>query len=216
MSDISHTKLTFASHVDSVVSKANRMLGLLIRSVQRSRVQRNTRIDHRALICAFNAHVRSLLEYGSVVWAGAADSHLARLERVQHKFLLWLAFVSDRSCTAMGYDALLAHFNMYSLRSRFIQHDIMFLYNVLHGRIDSMNLVSTFGLSVPPRPTRNPSLLAIPFARVNTVLRSPRCRIPTHVNSFLKSCPSIDLFTSSHSTYFTSARQFASSCAAQK
>ena len=133
-------KLTFAPHVDSVVSKANRMLGLLIRSVQRSRVQRNTRIHHRALICAFNAHVRSLLEYGSVVWAGAADSHLARLERVQHKFLLWLAFVSDRSCASMGYDALLAHFNMYSLRSRFLQHDIMFLHNVLHGRIDSMHL----------------------------------------------------------------------------
>ena len=80
-------KLTFASHVDSAVSKANRMLGLLIRSMQLPRFRRNSRLDHRALICAYNAHVRSLLEYGSVIWAGAAVTHLKRIERVQHKFL---------------------------------------------------------------------------------------------------------------------------------
>ena len=203
-------KLTFAPHVDSVVSKANRMLGLLIRSMQRPRFRRNSRLDHRALICAYNAHVRSLLEYGSVIWAGAADTHLKRLERVQHKFLIWLASRSDRPCTDVGYDTLLSHFNMCSLKSRFIQHDIMFIYNVYHGRIDSLALVSTFSLSVSPRPTRSSSLWAVPFARVNTVLRSLLCRIPTQANSFLKSCTSADFFTSTHYSFLTSVRKFAS------
>ena len=31
-----------------------------------------------------------MLEYGSVIWAGAAESHTARIDRVQHKFLMWL------------------------------------------------------------------------------------------------------------------------------
>ena len=62
-------KLTFASHVDSAVSKANRMLVLLIRSMQLPRFRQKSRLDHRALIRAYNAHVRPLLEYGSVVWS---------------------------------------------------------------------------------------------------------------------------------------------------
>ena len=203
-------KLTFASHVDSTVSKANRMLGLLIRSMQLPRLRRSSRLDHRALICAYNAHVRSLLEYGSVVWSGTADTHLKRLERVQHRFLTWLAFRSDRPSADLGYEALLAHFNMCSVKARFIQHDVMFLYNVHHGRIDCPDLVSMFGLSVPSRLTRNPSLWAIPFARVNTVLRSLLCRVPAHTNSFLGSGSSADLFTSTHHSFLTGVRTFAS------
>ena len=196
--------------VDSTVSKANRMLGLLIRSKQLTRLRRNSRLNHRTLICAYNAHVRSLLEYASVIWSGAADTHLKRLERVQCKFLRWLATRSDRPCTDPRYEALLVHFNMCSVRSIFIQHDIMFLYNVYHGRIDCPALVSTFRLSVPPRPTRNSSLWAIPFARVNTVLHSLFCRVPKHTNTFLRSCTSTDFFASTYFSFLTSVQKFAS------
>ena len=193
-----------------VVSKANRMLGLLIRSMQLPRFRRESRLDHRALICAYYAHARSLLEYGSVIWAGAAVTHLKRLERVQHKFLIWVAPRSDRPCNDLVYQALLAHFNVCSMKARLTQHDIMFLYNVHQDRIECPELVSTFRLSVPPRPTRNSSLWAIPFARVNTVLRSLLCRIPTCTNSFLRSCTSADFLASSRCSFLTSVRKYAS------
>ena len=204
------SKLTFESHVDLAVSKANRMLGLLIRSMQRPRFGRDSRLDHRALISAYCAHVRSHLEYGSVIWAGAADTHLKRLERVQHKFLIWLAHKSNRPCTGLEYETLLAHFNMASLKARLTQHDIMFIQNIFRGSIECPDLVSAFCLHVPSRPTRNSSLLAVPFARVNTVLRSLLCRIPAHTNTFLKSDPSVDLFTSTRYSFRTSVRKFAS------
>ena len=81
-------KLTFASHVDATVAKANRMLGLLMRSMQMPACPRRVRFNHAAIICAFNAHVRSVIEYGSVIWSGAAVTHLARFERLQHIFLM--------------------------------------------------------------------------------------------------------------------------------
>ena len=62
-------KLTFRDHVNTVVSKTNRMLGLLIRSMQLSTRARIPIFDHRAVLCAYYAHVRSVLEYGSVIWA---------------------------------------------------------------------------------------------------------------------------------------------------
>ena len=45
-----------------------------------------TRLDHMPPIAAYNDHVRSLIEYGCLLWSGAARSHLKRLERLQHKF----------------------------------------------------------------------------------------------------------------------------------
>jgi len=57
------SKLTFAPHIDATVSKANRMLGLLMRSMQMPSVPRRARFDHGAVLCAFNAHVRSVIDY---------------------------------------------------------------------------------------------------------------------------------------------------------
>ena len=102
-------KLTFRDHVDVVVSKANRMLGLLMRSMQLSARARMPTFDHRAVLCAYHAHVRSILEYGSVIWGGAAVTHLARLERLQHRFLMWLGAKTHERCS-MDYAALSRHF----------------------------------------------------------------------------------------------------------
>ena len=81
------SKLNFSEHIDSVVKRGNRALGLLIRSLQGVR----GRYCRGGVIAAYCANVRSILEYGSVIWAGAACSHLERLERMQHKFLAFLA-----------------------------------------------------------------------------------------------------------------------------
>ena len=81
------SKLNFASHVDATVLKAKRMLGLLMRSMRVPACPRGAKLNHIAMLSVFNAHVRSIIEYGSVVWSGAAVTHLKRLERIQHTFL---------------------------------------------------------------------------------------------------------------------------------
>ena len=116
---------------------------------------RQDRFDHKAVMCAFNAHVRSVLEYASVIWSGAAVTHLARLERLQHRFLMWLGARTQSQCPPMDYDSLLLLFNTMSIKARFIQADIMFMYKVLHQRIDSDFLVSLFVLNVPGRRSRH-------------------------------------------------------------
>ena len=49
-------------------------------------------------MAGFNAHVRSIMEFGSVIWGGVAKTHLSRLERIQHKFFMWLAINSNCPC----------------------------------------------------------------------------------------------------------------------
>ena len=87
------TKLTFKAHVNDVVKRANRSLGILIRSFQTG--SRQPKFDRTALLAAYFSSVRSILEYASVIWTGAADSHTVRVDRVQHKFLMWLSHHSS-------------------------------------------------------------------------------------------------------------------------
>ena len=62
---------SFGAHVGACVSKANRVLGLLMRSVKVPRRATLPYFDHRAVMAACNAHVRSTLKYASVIWSGA-------------------------------------------------------------------------------------------------------------------------------------------------
>ena len=187
------TKLTFAHHVDATMSKANKMLGLLMRSMQAAHRPRGRNFDHKAAMCAFNAHVRSIVQYASVIWSGAAVSHLARLERLQHRFLMWLGANTRADCPSLEYGSLLRHFNTMSIRSRFVHADLMFMYSVFNHRIDCNQLVSMFGLSVPGRRSRHTGLLHEPFARVNVVKNSMFSRIPRSVNMLLQHAPAIDI-----------------------
>ena len=78
------SKLNFSTHVSGITRQANKALGLLIRSFQTG--LRSSNFNTKTLLTTYYANVRSILEYGSVVWAGVAKSHAERVERVQHKF----------------------------------------------------------------------------------------------------------------------------------
>ena len=81
-------RLTFRDHVEHTVRKANRALGLLMRTFAAGKRGRSLSMSqHRAILPTYFANVRSILEYCSVVWGGAARTHMQRIERVQEKFL---------------------------------------------------------------------------------------------------------------------------------
>ena len=195
------SKLTFSSHVDSVVKRANRCLGLLIRSFQTGLT--TSRFNRKALLAAYYSNVRSILEYCSVVWAGAADSHKVRVDRVQHKFLLWLLHnTPSRYADSLSYECLLRHFKIPSLAARRVQHDLLFIRNILSGSLDVPSLLSSFPFHVPARSTRNQTLFHIPHARVNTVRFGFLCRLPRLCNEFLFSRDSeADIFMNDWATY---------------
>ena len=201
-------KLTFARHVDVAVGRARRMLGVLIRGMQQPRNLRGGAFDFRALRTAYFAHVRSILEYGSVIWAGAAVTHLKRMERVQHTFLIWLASCSNHPTNRLDYEHLLTHFQIPSIKSRLHQHDLLFLYKIFHGQIDCPELVAYFPLSAPSRRIRKVKLWHIPFARVNTIKNSMFIRIPTSCNALLTSDSSVDFFASTLASFKSAVASF--------
>ena len=201
------SKLTFGPHVDGVVRSANRALGVYLRSLQTSRAARGRRFRPEPLITAFNAHVRSVIEFGSIVWAGASKTHIQRLERIQHKMLIWLATHSTRPSQSLDYHQLLSHFGVSCIRARLVQRDLTFLHSVFSGRIRSTDIVGMFGLCVPCRRTRGRAILHEPTARVETIRAGMFCRLPRQVNGMYEHVASADLFAS-RGTFMKSLRAF--------
>ena len=136
------------------------MLGVMIRSLQTGHAigQASSRSKFKfkpePVLAAYHANVRSILEYGSVIWGGAAKTHLERLDRIQHEFLIWLASRSTQRSQNIDYDHLLALFKIPSLSMRRLQYDILFVHKIVSGMIDSTFLLGNFSLHVLARTTR--------------------------------------------------------------
>ena len=148
-----------------------------------------------SVLTAYFANVRSILEYGSVIWTGAAKTNTVRVDRVQHKFLMWLlSHTSSGRSPSLSYEILLRHFRLPSLNSRRTQHDIIFIRNIFRNKIDSSELLAAFSLHSPTRSTRTTRLFSEPRARVGTVQTGMFCRLPRAANAFFNHTTDADLF----------------------
>ena len=152
------------------------------------------RFEQRPVMAAFAAHVRSVIDYASVIWCGAAVTHMARLERLNHRFLMWLAARTQDRCPSLDYGSLLEHFSHQSIKSRMAQIDITFLRSVFSGRIDCPELVAKFGLTAQARRSRHTGLFHVPFGRVNAVQRGLFIRLPSLANKLIHDHPEADFF----------------------
>ena len=86
----------------------------------------------RAIVAAYFANVRSVLEYCSVVWNGAAGSHIDRIERIQHTFLIRLTVHSTRNSYSLSCNSLLSAHSFTYLAARRSQHDV-YMYFFWNG-----------------------------------------------------------------------------------
>lgn len=75
-------QLTFDRHIELITSKAYSMLGFVKRICKQFK-------NIQALKSVYFAHVRSYLEYASVVWHPFQLVHMNRIESIQKKFLMY-------------------------------------------------------------------------------------------------------------------------------
>ena len=202
------SKLTFGLHLDITVKKANKALGFLVRSFQKA--NKGGHLRRSTVLVSYYTHVRSIMEYCSVIWGGAAAVHTSRLDRIQPKFLLWLNAHTRNQSQCLSYDHLLAHYGLVSMSARRTHHNIVFTRSIFSGRIRSSFLLSSFSLNVPARSTRQQVLLHVPYARVSTVKEGLFVRLPRSVNSFLSQCPNVDFFCTTFCSFRALVKSYVS------
>lgn len=168
--------LSFENHINITIGKALKVLGF---------VKRNTMLftSVPCLRVLYFSLVRSILEYGIVVWHPHLAKDQLRLERVQNRFLGYVAFLLKIPHPRHDYSSISSSLNIPSLASRRRNADISFVTSLLSGSIDAPDLLSTISFRVPFYPTRSHSLFHIPTHRTNYIHNHPIHRMLRIINS---------------------------------
>lgn len=143
------SKCTFLPHIEYSCKKAKRVLGFIMRnSKDFSNVKTVTTL--------YSSLVRSHLEYASIIWSPLAKVRIAQIEKVQHKFLIFIARkFFNISFACINYKDLLHKLSMDTLETRRVFIDVCFVVKSFRGLIDSQSFLHYFNFHIPSRRTRN-------------------------------------------------------------
>lgn len=190
------SKFKFSSHVAYISSRANKVLGFVIRSSKDFK-------SITALKVLYYSYVRSILEYASVVWNPKFQYNINILEMIQKKFLKYLVFKIDSIYPEHGsdYAELCTRFGIPSLAARRMLHQLIFLFKLINYRFDCPYLLSMLSVRVPRLPVRAVlSLFYLPLCNTNILMRSPLYSMCSLYNCHSHN---LDIFTSSLATFYT-------------
>lgn len=148
------TSLTFKLHYSEIIAKANRQLGFIFKIADEFR-------DPTCMKALYCALVRSLLEFGEVIWCPYHAIWIMRIESVQKKFvryalrhLPWNDPVNlppyEQRCQLLGLE---------TLERRRTAAQAVFIAKVILGGVDSPGLLEAIEIYAPERPLRARSFL---------------------------------------------------------
>jgi hypothetical protein len=138
-------KLLFSAHVDKIRSRAMQMLGILYRVTDIT--------DEQALRAYFVTCVLPIIEYCSLIWSAAANTHLKSLDRVT-TFFCNIVKYRVHEFRNLDKNAILPALKLNSLLAIRQKCDLVYFYNIVNGRVDCPILIQKFFIRVPTS-TRN-------------------------------------------------------------
>lgn len=194
------SKLLFCGHVDMVMSEASKRLGFIIR------VSRHF-TNIQTIMSLYTAFVGSILNFASVVWNPSYAVYIDRIESLQKKFVRFLAHKFNLPYCSYAQRCLV--FGITSLRSQRDVADMMFLYRLVRGLIDSIELVREIRFNAPSYVTRIQPLFYLPASRSLAYAYSPLLRLMHFFNTH---CNNIDLFIVSPIVFKTFLRNLSVYC----
>lgn len=165
-------KLSFNSHIESIITRANKMLGFITKSMSKFK----NSLTYKMM---YNSYVRPILEYASPIWNPYYNTYTEALESVQRKFtrIYCYRFNIPRGT----YNTRLREMNLSSLYNRRLQTDEILLYKVVNGMINT-NLAQSLKFRIPQRPTRTNATFYLPFVTSNLEYYSLSLRLQRQNN----------------------------------
>jgi hypothetical protein len=156
--------LTFTEHINVIFNKALRVFGFLSRNCWEFH-------DPLCLRVLYFSLVRSILDYGSIIWSPHQDYLIIKLERLQNRFLRMLAFKTNKVDQTLK--SLAIEFNIEILEFRRQFNDLRWLYNLLNSKIDCPEILSLISFNVPNITLRSTLPFYIPTYKRNYCLFAP-------------------------------------------
>ena len=122
--------LSFETHIQSAINKANQILGIIKRSFDY--------LSAEVFVHLYKALVRPHLEYGNVIWSPFLKRQSVAIEKVQRRATRLISNIKD-----LPYEQRLATLKLPSLKYRRFRGDLIQYFKIMTG-IDDMNFEHLF------------------------------------------------------------------------
>jgi hypothetical protein len=187
--------VSWNSHVKDIVAKANRIMGLIKRTV-------GFNVSYVVKYQLYNSLVRSKLEYCTQVWGGLSKSNMVKIERVQRRATRYILNFSD-----LDYKHRLSMLNMLPLSYRRDVSDILFYHQCFYkNSINTNEFVHlTSNNCRYSRSSDDPTKLRMPFCRTQAYKNTYFNRIVKLWNAIpaeLRAMPDKNIFKRNILNYF--------------
>jgi hypothetical protein len=169
--------LNFEHHINVTVGKALKVLGFIKRNT-------NQFSSARCLCTLYFSLVRSILEYGDVVWHPYLAKDELRLERVQNRFLSYIAYIMKIPHPTHDYSLIRSSLGIPMLSTRRQDADERFITSLLGGTIDAPDLLSKICFRIPSFFSRNHALFQVPTHNTLYGHNHPLHRMLRYLNNF--------------------------------
>lgn len=183
------SKLLFDEHIDSIVNKASKLLGFVMRTCASFNKVKTFKI----LYCTF---VRSVLEYASQVWNPHYETYIVRIERIQMKFIKYLCYRLKIPYKSDNYLFLCKKFHLLPLSKRREIADLTYLLKITSNSVDSSELLSKINIQGHSKVLRFNPPINVPKVITNYRKNSYLLRASNNFNDLCKRYD-IDLFCTS-------------------
>jgi hypothetical protein len=116
-------KLSFETHIETKVNKANATMGIIRRTYEH--------LDEKSFLLLYKALVRPHIEYANQVWAPNLKKHIIEIENVQRRATKQLPGLSD-----LTYEQRLRKLKLPTLNYRRTRGDMIEMYKIITGKYD--------------------------------------------------------------------------------
>ena len=116
-------KFKFDTHIDSIVKKANKQLGIITKIFKSK--------SPSIIIPLYKTFVRPHLEYNSTIWSPYTKKNIKKIEKVQKRMCNIIY-----GARSMSYSQKLKKSNLLSLQVRRIKDQIINVYKIKHNLMD--------------------------------------------------------------------------------
>lgn len=163
-------KLNFTSHIEFITNKARAMLAF---------VKRNTYKTMNANVAKmlYYAFVRSNLEFANIVWMPHHQNHINMIESIQKQFVKFIhpensAHNPSNQYQMRPYTDRCKELNIETLRRRRINSCIVFIFDILSGRINSPSLRNQLNMTAARYLTRQTDFIKLNFCRLDCTINA--------------------------------------------
>ena len=126
---IMNEKLSWGTHCESLISKANQRLGLVRRTCHFTKCSIQRRVLYLALI-------RSIFEHCSPIWHPHHTTHLGMFDKLQRRAVKWI--LGEPLCSYSENTFLRKQYNLdlLPLRSKFVLTDLILFHKIVYKSVN--------------------------------------------------------------------------------